>query len=378
MHTLIQSIIRVLDGTSAEYGKRQRGQSLVETAFMIPILLMLLAGLVEVGWFANNYLILLESARVGARLGTGLVAMDDPVVWESNRFEVDTGGTFVPINTRDSVMATGGSTSALVRSCRDHGGLGFYARIACFTIESIRPLSIDTTDNTILDDVVVSVFSVNVIPAPTDARLTSDGRDNLQTLQTATTKPFLRQSAAEIGTPPGGDANSPQAIVTGRFPANANECDNDHRDPFDINDNSTFDVYEIDQTRERIMDPDNDGTNDYTLYDAGRETQRGFAYTGKWQVEGVPGCVGSEWNIDDVERLMNLRGSQPNQRMFEVLPDRQGFVLVEIFDRHDLLLNLPGFSPMFDLLGGEQGTYIRVWAIFPVPAVEFALDFNKS
>jgi len=57
-------IIQLLDGTPAVYGKRQSGQSVVELALITPILIILLAGLVEIGWFANNYLNLLDVTRL--------------------------------------------------------------------------------------------------------------------------------------------------------------------------------------------------------------------------------------------------------------------------------------------------------------------------
>ncbi|MBN1139000.1 MAG: pilus assembly protein [Anaerolineae bacterium] len=49
--------------------KRDRGQSLVEVALVLPLLVVLLAGLVEVVFFARNYLALLEATREGARIG---------------------------------------------------------------------------------------------------------------------------------------------------------------------------------------------------------------------------------------------------------------------------------------------------------------------
>ncbi len=65
MRTFIKKIIQLLDGTPSVYGKRQSGQSVVELALITPILIVLLAGLVEIGWFANNYLNLLDVTRAG-------------------------------------------------------------------------------------------------------------------------------------------------------------------------------------------------------------------------------------------------------------------------------------------------------------------------
>lgn len=49
--------------------KRNKGQSIVEVALTLPLLVLLLAGLVETAFIARNYLMLLEIGREAARLG---------------------------------------------------------------------------------------------------------------------------------------------------------------------------------------------------------------------------------------------------------------------------------------------------------------------
>jgi Flp pilus assembly protein TadG len=49
--------------------KNQKGQSLVEFAILLPILLLLLMGILEFGIMLNSYLTVNNSAREGARLG---------------------------------------------------------------------------------------------------------------------------------------------------------------------------------------------------------------------------------------------------------------------------------------------------------------------
>src|SRR5215216_4589210 len=83
MRTLLVKIIQLLDGTPAVYGKRQSGQSVVELALITPILIILLAGLVEIGWFANNYLNLLDVTRAGARRGAVLQDQKSPLFWDN-------------------------------------------------------------------------------------------------------------------------------------------------------------------------------------------------------------------------------------------------------------------------------------------------------
>lgn len=46
---------------------RERGQSMVEMALSLPILLLVLSGTVEVGWYFNTYLTLVDATREAAR-----------------------------------------------------------------------------------------------------------------------------------------------------------------------------------------------------------------------------------------------------------------------------------------------------------------------
>jgi Flp pilus assembly protein TadG len=49
--------------------KNQKGQSLVEFAIILPIILLLLMGIVEFGMMLNSYLTIQNVTREGARLG---------------------------------------------------------------------------------------------------------------------------------------------------------------------------------------------------------------------------------------------------------------------------------------------------------------------
>ena len=89
MRASFVKLIQVLDGTPAVYGKRQSGQSVVELALITPILIILLAGLIEIGWFANNYLSLLDVTRAGARRGAVLQDQQSPLFWDNK-------GSYVP------------------------------------------------------------------------------------------------------------------------------------------------------------------------------------------------------------------------------------------------------------------------------------------
>jgi len=56
--------------TSKETKRRERGQSLVETAIVLPILLLLVAAVVDFGRAFDAYIVLTNAAREGARFGS--------------------------------------------------------------------------------------------------------------------------------------------------------------------------------------------------------------------------------------------------------------------------------------------------------------------
>jgi hypothetical protein len=60
------------------YGRKSRGQSLVEVAIAFPVLIILFSGVVEFGFILNHYLSLLDATRDAARLYSG----GDPLIWD--------------------------------------------------------------------------------------------------------------------------------------------------------------------------------------------------------------------------------------------------------------------------------------------------------
>jgi Flp pilus assembly protein TadG len=68
---------------------KDRGQSLIEIAIILPILLLLLLGVVEVGMGLRNYLIVVNANREGARFAAHGRYDDD----ESMQILLDAGGT---------------------------------------------------------------------------------------------------------------------------------------------------------------------------------------------------------------------------------------------------------------------------------------------
>jgi TadE-like protein len=91
MRKFLFKIGQILDGTPAIYGKRQAGQWVVESALLMPFLIILLAGLVEIGWSANNYLSRLDVTRAGARRAARLQDQHPPFFWNNQHTYLPNG-----------------------------------------------------------------------------------------------------------------------------------------------------------------------------------------------------------------------------------------------------------------------------------------------
>ncbi|MEL7236972.1 MAG: TadE family protein, partial [Chloroflexota bacterium] len=331
MRSSLHKIVEILDGTPAEYGEQEQGQSVVELALTMPILLILLVGMIEIGWFTNNYLILLEASRVGSREGTKLDGDSSPYTWELGTItlQVDDPTTDTVDEGRDLNSRVGIASPDFLTEQRDilngdgderiwpndagaagqdpnppdtdgqrieallaRGAgtpdelacerlrIGFYTNVACATLDSMAPLdqSVTIIPNdelefperndlpTPLNDIVVSVFSLNRIPAIGEGSGASDdfaGPFRQATIDGVNTHNGSVPAVSQVdytplvGQAPRNGAGNPnieatQVMITGRFPANANECESDWRDPFDIDANGVYDPYEIDDERLNI------------------------------------------------------------------------------------------------------------------------------
>ena len=304
----IRMAIAILDRTPSS----AKGQSLVEMTLTLPIFLIMLLGLIEVGWIANNYLTLLDVSREAGRFGS---TRDPLLVGEGeynnfNRMDCDNEvTTFNKFRQQSPPFTDWPGQKALMESLGyaafAEADLSFYDGIACTVVVSMQPMEFKD----LRDDVVVSVFTYTV---------TQDG--------------------------------SEQIYVTGRFPAQSNECgaDNgDTRDPFAP---PNIPVGEQDPARRDVTDD---------------EGQRGYLFRGNHISDG---CRGSEFSLTEIEDLLNRttvfddgRGITPDE-VIEV--PNNAVVLVEIFWIHEPLLGLP----FFNIIGDE--TELHVWSFFPVSAAE--------
>lgn len=448
MQKLLKKVLEILDGTPAVYGKRQGGQSMIELALITPILLIMIAGIVEIGWYAQNYLNLIEAAKVGARRGPFLTAENSPQEWPFVNGSTNGPSTapFVldkysaPVDSADAELirnddGTNYDMSTILRyRYRDCGAevqyFGFFNIIACTVLDSLDPIELKMGENCLtywrgddvsrdlypqrgepddtlepvfcMDDIVVSAFAVQKVFNGVDP-----------------TNPF----AITLNNPPNGSTNAVnypagnQVVVVGRYPSDANECNDgvntlDGRDPFDfIKNNKTDDWLAPNPILggEPILlhlelwkyFSEEDPSTNIEFFDRGIEAQRGFAWTGQHIVRNGLGvkCHGSEWSLQDVERVMNLPrfitedpandDAIKNERA-KYLPS-QGIVLVEIFWQHNLLLAQRGYAPGEEYPGvsfpifsaayqifatAPENEIIRAWSFFPVPSAQPNLVFQ--
>jgi len=132
------------------FGSFQRGQSLVEIALVFPFILLLLAGLVEVGHYVNTYLTLLDASREAARYATDL---DPRNPWVDN-FDRSAhpdvcGGAVGSANGPDS-------EACLRLGCETTGYL--FHKGACLVSTNLQQLELDLSNEHY--DVVISIVAV--------------------------------------------------------------------------------------------------------------------------------------------------------------------------------------------------------------------------
>src|SRR3984893_7228009 len=93
---------------------RERGQSLVELAFVVPLLLLLLVGIIEIGRFAFYSILVSNAARAGAQYGAQSLATAGDTTGISTAGTNDAPGVTAPNNlTVTSTQSCGCSTTGL-------------------------------------------------------------------------------------------------------------------------------------------------------------------------------------------------------------------------------------------------------------------------
>ena len=347
MRHLAQRVIHVLDSKPP---RGARGQSLVELAFTTPFLLIMVIGIVEIGFLANNYLILLDAAREGGRYASSL----NPLTWATDAAATDGDpltrdyqhadcerviddplGTSYRINNAALDTAHGVVLPPLKHpnlpdyiDGPESKNFGFFDAVACQTVASMDPLWFDYGN----DDVIVSVIAYAnrctgwVNGGPSDITQQAGCFD-----ATATVKQPINR----------------KIVITGRFPlANRRCASEDQRDPFEVpgQPNGTS------------------GLNGY------QQVVRGYTLTGKQK--SSPNCFGSRFFLDETTAL----GEYNLDVVFNSLPNtvmQQNVLtgaatIIEIYYNHHQLLNFPGFNLLNDPVSG--GIHLSPFIIFPTTA----------
>ena len=421
MRQLLRTILRILDGSPSytmATQNRQRGQSMVELAFITPLLAILVAGAVEVGWYTNRWLSLLEVTRVGARSATFLQGELSPLQWD-NSASIHPNIQMNYLGRAESEPTVGAAQNA--RDCISGREYGFYSFIACVVEESLTPLTLRTTTNAV-DDIVISVFAVQTV---NNARFSGS-----EPGEATTNRPVYREMSPMTGqitptselykitfdlTNNGSRTDYPpgiQSVVIGRYPTNANECnyeptvgglapagllDETHPsfeyDPFDYltpPNTVTTNPYTGDKVLELRDEETGDALSESDL--VAPELQRGFVYLGQHRIDDQSiFCFGSEFTNREVEELMNMPNfiqpdlynpppggstnplyddwveavyNSQDERMFF---EPQGITLVEVFWEHDLLLDFPLVRPLQEAYDDQM--IISLWSAFPLPTI---------
>lgn len=112
----------------------QRGQSLVELAVFLPIFILIIAGIAEMGWYLNVYLNLLDATRESARYAADL----DPVLNYDPAYNANAPGYAGAVANCDTTVE-------------------FYTVIACYTQQNI-PYELDPDNG--YDDIILSAFTI--------------------------------------------------------------------------------------------------------------------------------------------------------------------------------------------------------------------------
>ncbi len=130
------------------YGAKRRrfeqGQSMVELAIFLPIFILLIAGIVELGYYLNRYLNILDASREAARYG----ADGDPF----GNFKSVGNAAYNPDYNHNSPLFTGKKPN-----CDDPALTDYYAVLACYAEQNL-PYKLD--DKNGYDDIVISAFTI--------------------------------------------------------------------------------------------------------------------------------------------------------------------------------------------------------------------------
>lgn len=348
MRRSVKKVLAVLDGQPTG----MQGQAMVELVLTLPIFMIMLVGMAEIGWFANNYLILSDVVRSAGRYGSIREPFSYPdaqFVYNLNAHDCEISTTPGTPNETYNFFAgqipsienpPAGLPAPPFGPGLENQMVGFYDGVACAVITNMTPLDF----NPDTDDIVVSVFSYSPWPLNCD----------------------------NDSTTPAPDCESIR--VSGRWPAGLNECSEDvagdHHDPFDFNRNGIGDTSNPTET---ITGDSNHPY--YNRFDTAPEIVRGYPFLGNQRIPKTTNCIGSRISLAWMEERLNTSISintlgLPNAEMSTTelgYVEAYGLVLVEIQWRSEQLLGL---------FGWVEPIPIHIWGIFPLAAAQ--PDFDPS
>ncbi|HRE47746.1 MAG TPA: pilus assembly protein [Aggregatilineales bacterium] len=375
MRRLWRRFVEMLDGQptlqtrSAPREKRRRGvrgQSLIELALTTPILFAMIVSLAEIGFVANNYLIIMDLVRESGRRGATL----NPTLWDGAaetrnynrldcdqdniRFDILPGAQNRQVARGKTILDAYGYTTRTPDK-----DFGYFDWTICQALLTMEPLEFEDMTN----------WGAGGTTEPT-RNATHFSKNDVVVSAIA----YSKMDYTSIGgfTPSGGSrgssvpTNNLWITVTGRWPLENRYCftaglGGDVRDPFDYKradfytawtDGPPADEHEINGTA---------GTPLALL--TASQGIRGFVFTGN--VLNDDGCRGSRFTVQAIEERLNREFSRD---LLTGKVRNGGLVLVEFHWQHHPVI----FGPIFQ---GFTGTAVNdpmlyIYGIFPAIGAE--------
>jgi hypothetical protein len=335
---------------------------MVELALTAPMLILMIIAMAEVGFAANNFLILGDVVRSAGRQAVSMSVTTWPYGEARNWQRMDCNDRDSnPVGSMDFYTLLGNNvttTDTRVPPRGEHlqplgywrgqeATKGFFDELACAITNGMSPLVFDdgisgedtVTNPNPKDDIVISVVNYR--------RMSLDNPDDLGNGNKITNI---------------GSYGNAWVRVTGRWPLENRYCGSDERDPFNY---KTFAI----RTGWNDTDNGNEGAGpdvtDPPLSLAPIVTTsqgvRGYVFTGR--AIQPDGCYGSAFTVQEVEKRLNIEGGTFNPKSAN-----GGVVIIEVFWQH----HPPVFGPLFQGFTGNRADdpVLHVWAWFPLPNAE--------
>jgi hypothetical protein len=352
----------VLDGKPSG----TRGQSMVELALTAPMLILMIIAMAEVGFAANNFLILGDVVRSAGRQAVNMEVTNWQYGQARNfqRMDCNDLTNEGPGNNPVLYPLYGNNITVSDQRSVERGGFlpgysdlgeaskGFFDELACAITNGMSPLVFDdgitgattVTNPTPKDDIVISVVNYRRMSLGNTYDLGGGGLG-----------PELQPPNSDIST-----YGNAWVRVTGRWPLENRFCGSDNRDPFNY------------KTASVRLDwgPGDDGNEGagsdvppgYPKIETASQGVRGYVFTGR-AYNASENCYGSAFTVQEVEKRLNLSGGT-----FNPTAANGGIVIIEVFWQH----HPPVFGPLFQGFTGNRADdpVLHVWAWFPVPNAE--------